>query len=78
VRVGHRRGVHLNADLQLAFSNSPGIVAFARLSGPTGKFVNFSIDKPLAEKLLAELQHHLKRYEERNGRSPLPTKPLAL
>tara|TARA_R110000744_G_scaffold169100_2_gene286925 strand:- start:292 stop:480 length:189 start_codon:yes stop_codon:yes gene_type:complete len=47
-------------------SDHRGVVCFARLVGPNGMFVDFVMDKDMAENTLAELEHHLKRYNEQN------------
>lgn len=43
----------------------------AMLTGPDGKFTNFSIDRDLAWLMVTELVYHLRRQEERIANAPI-------
>ena len=54
------------SSLIIQKSDHAGVVCFARLVGPSGMFVDFTFDKEMADNAISELQHHVKRYDDRN------------
>ena len=56
----------IKSALIIQKSDNAGVVCFARLVGPSGMFVDFEFDEEMAKSTLAELEHHLRRYEDRN------------
>ena len=57
--------LNLKPVLRFQYSDDPDVTAFAMLTGPDGKFINFSVDREMAYTMLTEMAYHLRRQEER-------------
>ena len=63
-RIRARQATPLKSVMNFQASQDPEVTCFAKLSGPNGRFTDFTIDRDLAYLMISELTYHLKRQEK--------------
>tara|TARA_R110000824_G_scaffold30128_9_gene99431 strand:+ start:906 stop:1145 length:240 start_codon:yes stop_codon:yes gene_type:complete len=67
--------VPLKPTITFQATDDVSITASCILTGPDGKFVNFSLDREMAYGMAIELVYHLRRQEELIANAPVQAPP---